>query len=190
MKYGFTDYYGEVEAITIMSYDNDRYATIIRENGCEEEIKRGYLYKNKVGYDDPSKQYFSARDWFVLGGGNIRYYKPRTKKTVYRIWHGANSQKIKTKRAAIKIAKNLAAKNDVDIEIVASVFTSNKSGTRALLGCFDIDVSPKGELCQFGYSRTTMSSRQRGRYSKWLRGGGKKAKWNKKKSAIQWQSGE
>lgn len=72
----FTDYYGEVEPITILSYDGDKYARILRANGEEDEIKSGYCYKNAVKYKDNPER-FSRVVWWKLEGKSSKDYKPR-----------------------------------------------------------------------------------------------------------------
>lgn len=72
----FTDYYGDVEPITIISYDGDKYAKIIRSNGEEDEIKSGYCYKNALTYNNHPKR-FSRVVWWMLEGKSKKDYKPR-----------------------------------------------------------------------------------------------------------------
>ena len=72
----YTDYFGDVEPITVTSYDGDKYVTIIRADGTDEEIKCGYCYKNAVTYEDNPK-YLNKITLWQLQGNDAKDFKPR-----------------------------------------------------------------------------------------------------------------
>jgi hypothetical protein len=156
----FTDYFGEVLPITIVSYDNNKYVTILKPNGVEDEIKRGYIYANK----ELTKR-LAKVDWHIHGGGTRKSFRPYTRRTDYDVYVTDNTRRaFKTKASAIRHAVHLARKTGAIIEVRGNQYSDKKIS----IGCLDVSCSPNGDAVQYGHN-----NRRRGRQPKWLRGYGK-----------------
>jgi len=60
----YTNLYSETpEKISIISYDNNKNVKIIREDGAEDEIRAGLVYKNIE-----MTKFLSRRELSILGG--------------------------------------------------------------------------------------------------------------------------
>lgn len=126
----YTDYYGAAEQITLLSYDDDKYVKVLRADGTEDEIKRGYIFK-----DELLTKRFSRRQWFVLAGNNLRDYCPYHKENGYYV----DGRFFKTRKWAFRFASNLAKRNGtyVDINPTVTVYRGGEfSRSNYGRGCF------------------------------------------------------
>lgn len=108
----FTDYFGEVEEITLLSYDDDKYVDILRSNGEKTSIKRGYCFKNpskytkdegeKYGSWKPKPQFFSKYVWWKLQDKRKEDFVARKKDWCSKYY--CEEKKFKTRKEAIKYA--------------------------------------------------------------------------------------
>ena len=117
----YTDYFGDVEPITVTSYDGDKYVTIIRADCTTEEIKSGYCYKNAVTYEDNPK-YLDKITLWRLEGKDARNFKPRS------VWpftpqkysfHNINSESCEANslKDIVRKAHNESKKTDSIVEV-------------------------------------------------------------------------
>lgn len=92
IKKGFTDYFSDVSEdgetvnrtatpVDILAYDNNKYAEVRLPSGEVTEIKTGYIYR-----DEAMTRFLREIDWFVLGGGNRKNYRPRGRKTKFTVY--------------------------------------------------------------------------------------------------------
>lgn len=122
----FTDYFGEVEQITLLEYDGDKYVNILRENGEKTSIKSGYCFKNPSKYDSelrewvPKPKFFSKYVWWKLEGKKKEDFIAR-EKDWYSKWYCVGTYSsvgtFKNKAEAIKVGVSLAKSNNEPIEL-------------------------------------------------------------------------
>lgn len=136
----YTDYYGAADQITLLSYDGDKYAKVLRADGSEDEIKRGYIYK-----DELLTKRFSRRQWFVLEGKSLRDYCPYRKESGYEV----ENRYFKTRKLAFKFASNLAKRKGEYI-FIQSRETLYRGGdfSRGTYGKEDLLANPQGLICR------------------------------------------
>lgn len=160
---GFTDYFGDVEPVIVLSYDNDKYCEIMRlSDGTINEIKRGYVTTNKEG-----TKFFHSKFWWVMGGNDILDYRSRVKTTYYEVHDisvpGNYRRKVNNKQEAIRQAKLVSKRTGEEVSIyVTSKFESNQ-GYSSSHGCLQLYVHgdhayqysrPNGKrLCEVKYLR-------------------------------------
>lgn len=65
---------GALEPVTAINYDGNKYVTIVFNDGSQESVKAGYLFRDVKG------SRLSNRTLHVLAGGTLRNYKPRQQK--------------------------------------------------------------------------------------------------------------
>lgn len=147
----FTDCYGDVEPITIISYDGDKYAKIIRSNGEEDEIKSGYCYKNAVTYNNHPKR-FSRVIWWMLEGKNKKDYKPRAPvlklfKNHWYILEDSNHIIYTNLQDAAKAAFNCANKLSEEAEICSNNLLTS------------VFVDSDGRVVEYNWRQSNMRNR-------------------------------
>lgn len=169
MTIGYTDYYGEIEKVTITNYDGDKYCDIIRANGDKESIKRGYIARNPE-----MTKWFAGIYRHLQEGKKKIHYKPYDRKVKYVIFvpkseGGWTTTEFKNKIDALKYALRLAKTTNEKIEIHKDYTFQNKSGYYGTNIHTLIDCYPDGDCTQwYGDVR-----RKRGSFVKYLRGYGK-----------------
>lgn len=160
----YTDYFGEVEQITLLKYDGDKYVKILRENGEETSIKSGYCFKNPSKYDRelgewvPKPKLFSKYVWWKLEGKKKEDFVAR-EKDWYSKWY-CSTGTFKNKAKAIKFGARLARLNNEPVEV-------GKQNSVINLVCY-----PEGEVV--AYDRSKRTQRHKGFTSwKYVKGRGK-----------------
>lgn len=165
----FTDYFGEVEEILMLSYDGNKYVDILRPNGEKTSIKRGYCFKNpskwtkdeseKYGSWKPKPQLFSKYVWWKLEGKRKEDFAAR-KKDWYSNYY-CEDKKFKTRREAIRFAIKSAKTSDKDM---VEVGKQNE--------VYYFECHSDGDVVI--YDRSKRSLRHKGfTKPKWIRGRGK-----------------
>ena len=127
----FTDYPDRImRPVMLLSYDNNKYATVLFEHGREDSIKTGYIYA-----DPSTKRPVAAIHWHVLGGGTRRSYKRRNRTTTYRLQSsdGYSSQRApyedktyRCKAAAVQAAAHYAVASQEDVWVFGSTYAHNR----------------------------------------------------------------
>lgn len=124
----YTDYPDQVvRKVTLLSYDNNKYAHVRFDDGREEQIKTGYIWA------DPQKTRRIAEvHWHVLGGGSRRTFKRRQRKTTYRLYvlghygpeqYEFEDQVFDTQAGAVGVALRNAREIHAEIGVCASTVT-------------------------------------------------------------------
>ena len=121
----YTDMYGEIEKVTLLSYDGNKYCKILRSNGEQDEIKSGYLYKEPYTFDDWPKlqpKRFPRVVWWKLEGFDKRNYIPRKERYSWmkKYWYLTqcdNDYKYSSLREAVKVAHKYAKLYNDSVEI-------------------------------------------------------------------------
>ena len=173
---GYTDYYGEVEEITITGYDNNKYADIIRSDSSLDKIKRGYIYKDFV-----LTEFYSRIVWHCLGGGNRINFIPRKKEIYYVLYFGdLILRKFNNKKQAVKYGSQFAVNRGGLVVIYSNVLSQCRYYKR---GVQDVEIycDKHGFAWQFGGE----IGRMRGNTGKYIKGYGKRGYSNNKSPRLQ-----
>lgn len=162
----FTNYFEEDEgiiAVTILKYDNNKYAIVVKPDGSITEIKTGYIYANKE-----LTSCLSKLDWFIHGGGDRRDYCARIRKSTYVVFRDDMNTVCTNKRDALKLGSRLAKSYNRPVDISKNVVRGSSFSTGFSFGAISFECFPSGNIVQYG-----SGSRNRGRWGKYLRGYGK-----------------
>lgn len=132
IRSGFTDYFitdtetnTPIVAVEILSYDNNKYATVKKPDGEVVEIKTGYIYR-----DAALTRRLRDVDWFVLGGGNRKNFRPRVSETNYRVFGKSDDprgeeRRFKSRAKAIAYAVAMAKRQGYEVEVYTTTQRQN-----------------------------------------------------------------
>jgi hypothetical protein len=155
-----------VRRVALLRYDGNKYTSVRFEDGSEDEIKRGYLFRNpELTRAIPDIQ------WHLLNGGTRRNYKRRMRKTQFTVFpmdrslapaSGLDDPKFDTQARAVAYAIRLAKESGHVYEVYAAVNTRNSFfGGQRIIEC-----RPNGDAA-------VHHTNLRHRAPKYLRGYGK-----------------
>jgi len=140
INHGFTDVFGDAATpVELLRYDNDKYVKVRLPSGEEEDLKSGYIYA-----DAKLTRRIADVNWFILGGGKRRDYKPRTSHTYYDVAVSGKRLKFDSKDRAVRAVMRLAKSLNEEIEI----WSVSRRQTSFSMGEVTIACSPDGTAMQ------------------------------------------
>lgn len=102
----FTNYFGDVLPVQILSFDNNKYAKIKKPDGSIDEVKAGYIWA-----DAAMTRRVRLVDWHVLGGGSRKTFQKRQRRTTYYVYFEDEPvRRYSSKASALKVASVLATR--------------------------------------------------------------------------------
>jgi hypothetical protein len=162
---GYTDYYGnEPVRVTVLSYDNNKYAKVQLPSGLIDEIKTGYIYA-----DLAMTRQIAEINWHILGGGKRNTYRARVSHSEFCVYSENKARdinKLRSKRQAVTVATRLARALGHPVEVSATV----SKGRSMTWGHLTVTCYPDGQAVQYKSSRRNQDGFIIGSY---LRGFGK-----------------
>lgn len=147
---GFTNYFGDVVPIEILSYDNNKYVEVRKPDGSIESIKRGYIRRDaKMTRDIPEI------NWFVYCGGDRKNFHKRKRKTTFLVMapdepNHVFSKKAKSISYAIAAAKRLGQ--------TVTVLGCRVSKGHSCYGFCSIECGSDGLAFQYGEGRRSRAN--------------------------------
>lgn len=157
-----------VYPVEILSYDNNKYATVRLPNGETTEIKTGYIYK-----DEKLTIHLRNIDWFVLGGGNRKYYKARERSNEFFVKIEGKKERILKNRAdAIALCSRQARITGEETEIWVSIRRKGNNRSYSVSGMLSFECGVAGDVVKY-HQRHKRRGRQKHMDPVYLRGYGK-----------------
>ena len=160
LKHGYTNFFGDGKTplpIEILRYDNNKYAKVRLPSGEETEVKSGYIYA-----DQALTRRIPEINWFILGGGKRRDFKPREQKKSYDVRVGDQRLAYQSKQEALYATARQAKELNSDLEIWLCERTKYSWGSGGII----ITCTSRGDAYQQNNFRRT-------RALKYLKGYGK-----------------
>jgi len=146
VKTGYTDCYGSVVQVTILSYDNNKRVQVRKPDGAEDTLLRGYVMA-----DPELKRPISAVNWHIHGGGTRKTYRGRRKQkqtySLNRISGGQAQFRSKARAVAEGVAQAMALGQVISVN--SDVLSLRRSGMRRI-GWANIECCPDGTAVQHG----------------------------------------